>query len=459
MKPHRILVVDPDPERRAALSRLLITAEHDVAEAADAAAAHEAARVAPFDLYLLELALPAMSGIDLFQQLRQQDPQTIAVLLAERATIEQSVRAIKAGVFDFVPQPCAPEVLLAAVTKALEQRRAAAEGRRGRRSTGARTSPMVGHSPGMRQIRALIDQVAETDSTVLIEGESGTGKEVVAKAIHFSGPRAAQPFVPINCGAIPEALLESELFGHERGAFTGATAARAGKFELARGGTLFLDEICEMPFPLQVKLLRVLQEREIDRVGSQRSIRVDVRVIAATNQDLEAAVAERRFRPDLYYRLAVIPIQLPPLRARRDDIPLLVEHFLHRHNARQAKRVAIAPDTLEPLMAYPWPGNIRELENLLERLVTFTSSGVISKLDLPPKFFSAVAPGGPFPAFLLPEEGVDFSEAVSQFEKQLLQQALLKANGIKNRAAQLLHLNRTTLVEKLRRQGSSIAPT
>ncbi len=312
--------------------------------------------------------------------------------------------------------------------------------------------PLIGQSPPMKRIYELIDKVADTDSTILIEGESGTGKEVVAKTIHFKSLRGDKPFIPINCGAIPEALLESELFGHEKGAFTGATSFRIGRFELAHGGTLFLDEIGEMPFPLQVKLLRVLQEREFERVGGTRSIHVDVRVIAASNQNMEEAVTEKRFRKDLFYRLNVIPVALPPLRERKEDIPLLIAHFIQKFNEkRQAKLEGLSPDAEKILMNYSWPGNIRELENLMERLITFQQDGLIGASDLPDKLRRPQE--NPLPLqFEFPDGGVQFSELVLEFENRLIQHAMLKANDVKKTAARLLNLKRTTLVQKLKRR-------
>ncbi len=345
---------------------------------------------------------------------------------------------------------------------------------------------VIGESAEMRRVYELIEKVAHSDSTVLIQGESGTGKEVVAKAIHRISPRADKPFIPINCGAIPEALLESELFGHEKGSFTGANNTRLGRFELAHNGTLFFDEVSEMPYPLQVKLLRAVQEREIERIGGTKSIAVNVRILAATNVDLEQAVLEKRFRKDLYYRLNVIPVNLPPLRKRKEDIPILVAHFIEQLNGKRQKRVAgLSQEATDCLLAYSWPGNIRELENIIERVVILKDEGMVTREDLPEKIAQAHPMGhdaadadGPLevvhgagqnggfspsshPAGMsdqgsgipIPDEGIDFAQRVEAFENQLIQEALKKANGVKSRAAQLLRLNRTTLVEKLKRRG------
>jgi transcriptional regulator with GAF, ATPase, and Fis domain len=307
----------------------------------------------------------------------------------------------------------------------------------------------------MQQVLEFVQKVADSDSTVMIQGESGTGKELVARMLHFNSLRRDRPLVPVNCGAIPENLLESELFGHEKGAFTGATHSRMGRFELANGGTIFLDEIGEMSLPLQVKLLRVLQEREFERVGGNRTIHVDVRIIAATNQDLELQVEERRFRKDLFYRLNVIPILIPPLRERRSDIPLLIEHFLARFNQSKHTDVSgFATDALQCLTEYDWPGNIRELENMIERLVVLKKQGTLTVEDLPPKFgLRSTAPEFKEQFIRFNDDGINLSREVEQYEKHLIMEALRKANGVTSRAAQLLHLNRTTLVEKLKRKG------
>lgn len=336
---------------------------------------------------------------------------------------------------------------------------------------------MIGQSAEIKKILDLIHKVAVSDSTVLISGESGTGKEVVAKAIHAQSLRAEKPFIPINCGAIPEALLESELFGHEKGAFTGAINTRPGRFELAQGGTLFFDEIGEMPYPLQVKMLRAIQEREFERVGGTKVISVDVRILAATNIDLEQAVLEKKFRNDLFYRLNVIPMTLPPLRERKEDIPLLVAHFIAKFNERKQKTITgVSEEARDFLMAYPWPGNIRELENIVERMIVFKDEGVIEVEDLPEKIMETrQAPIAPFrnepivlpvnghavlqkpemvePMADFPPEGVSLPKLVEEFENRLIRQALIRARGVKSQAALLLGLNRTTLVEKMKRRG------
>jgi len=323
-------------------------------------------------------------------------------------------------------------------------------------------SQIIGQSQQMQDVFTLVEKVADSDSTILITGESGTGKELIAKAIHSLSSRKHESFIAINCGAIPSELLESELFGHVRGAFTGAISTRAGRFELADGGTIFLDEIGDLAPQLQVKLLRVLQERSFEPVGSTKSIHVDVRVIAATNKNLEELARSGQFREDLFYRLNVIPISVPPLRDRKQDIPHLLTHFIEQMNIRKKRHITgISPHALNHLIHYPWPGNIRELENLVERLIILKGSGTIEVEDLPPSYQSLGQPLPQSPALNrqpisqieIPETGVDFNFLVDQFENQLLIQALERTNWNRNQAAQLLGLNRTTLVEKIKKKG------
>lgn len=328
-------------------------------------------------------------------------------------------------------------------------------------------SPLVGESPAIQNIFRTIEKVSQTDSTVLITGESGTGKELVARALHENSPRASKPLVIVNCGAIPSDLLEAEFFGHVKGAFTGATQSRQGRFELAHGGTIFLDEVGDIPLHLQVKLLRVLQTRQFEPVGSSRTLEVDVRIIAATNRDLEEAVAKKEFREDLYYRLNVIPLKVPSLRERKSDIPILVQHFIQQFNEITGYSVELpSGQILEALMAYDWPGNVRELENLMERLVILKVQGTVDLGDLPHRIFQKYADGRPqgsgalseweFPRMVLPHSGVDLKAIVAAFENHLVDQALVRTNGNKNRASELLSMNRTTLVEKLRKRGMII---
>jgi transcriptional regulator with PAS, ATPase and Fis domain len=325
-------------------------------------------------------------------------------------------------------------------------------------------SPLVGESPALQDILKTIEKVAQTDSTVLITGESGTGKELVARAIHENSPRATRPMVIVNCGAIPSELLEAELFGHVKGAFTGATQNRIGRFEAAHEGTIFLDEVGDLPLHLQVKLLRVLQTRQFEPVGSSRTVEVDVRIVAATNRNLEEAVAKKEFREDLYYRLNVIQVLVPSLRDRKSDVPILVNHFLKQFNQVTGHNVEpISDSIMEALMAYDWPGNVRELENLMERLVILKGQGSVDLGDLPHRIFQKFAEGRPpgdgalsaweFPRMVLPQTGLDLKAIVAAFENHLVDQALARTGNNKNRASELLHMNRTTLVEKLRKRG------
>jgi DNA-binding NtrC family response regulator len=364
---------------------------------------------------------------------------------------------MKSGAFDFITKPFDLEAVAVVVRKAAEFLRLRQENHLLRKAVRDqyRLEQLVGASEPIQQVMEFVRKVADSDSTVMIQGESGTGKELVARMLHFNSLRKDRPLVPVNCGAIPENLLESELFGHEKGAFTGATHARMGRFELANGGTIFLDEIGEMSLPLQVKLLRVLQEREFERVGGNRTIHVDVRIVAATNQDLETLVEEKRFRKDLFYRLNVIPIVIPPLRERRSDIPLLIDHFLTRFNQTKHTEISsLAPDALHLLTEYDWPGNIRELENMIERLVVLKKRGVLSIGDLPDKICRKSSGTELKEQFIrFSEDGINLSREVEQYEKHLIMEALRKANGVTSRAAQLLQLNRTTLVEKLKRKG------
>lgn len=309
---------------------------------------------------------------------------------------------------------------------------------------------IVGKNRRMRETFSLIERVARTDSTVLILGESGTGKELVARAIHCRSARREGPFIAINCGALPEELLESELFGYVKGAFTGALRDKKGRFEMADGGTVFLDEVSEMSPALQVKLLRVLQQREFERVGDVKTIKVDIRIIAATNRDLEAMVREGRFREDLYWRLNVIPIHLPPLRERKDDIPLLLSYFLRIFNEKRGGRIeGFSPEAMDLLISYCWPGNVRELENLVERLVVLKGEGVVTPQDLPEK----IRGEGPKVDLWPLDDGLDLSTAVNNLERQLILEALKRAGGVKSRAARILGIKRTTLIEKMKRNG------
>ncbi len=387
-------------------------------------------------------------NFDFIDYLKASNPFCKTIILAKNGTIEEAVDLIKKGAYSYIeyktPEKTA-EKIVSIITSPDFQPEMALE-------LLTQFENLVGKSSVMQDLYKLIEKVAKTDATVLITGESGTGKELVARAIHNRSRRKDKPFIPINCGAIPEELLESELFGHEKGAFSGAIRTKIGRFELANGGTIFLDEIGEMSPKLQVKLLRFLQERKFERIGGLKTIEVDVRVIAATNKDLWKAVQENNFREDLYYRLHVIPIHIPPLRSRKEDIPLLVDHFLKNHCLRKDIELKkVAPEVLECFMNYNWPGNVRELENLIERLIILSDSNEITINELPERFLASRKYSPDKFIFKLPQEGIDLRDFLEKVEKELIKQALERTKGVKNQAAKLLRLNRTTLIEKMKK--------
>jgi DNA-binding NtrC family response regulator len=445
----RILVAEDDPIARTALVRALQRSGHQVAAAEDGKQALSVLETERFDLVLTDLAMPGVDGIAVVERVRRMPTAPPVVVLTAHGGVNECVRAMRAGAFNFLVKPYHPTELDAVVDGALADR-----GAHGRPAAGDRPQiTLIGESTALRQTIELIEQVAPTEATVLLLGESGTGKEVAARLVHGFSGRAGGPFVPVNCGAIPEGLVESELFGHTRGAFTGATDARTGRFLEATGGTLFLDEVGELPPAMQVKLLRVLQERIVWPVGDSRGRPVDARIVAATNQDLEARVRDGAFRADLYYRLNVIPIVMPPLRERKDDVAPLATHLLASSNARNRRSVAISEATLECLRAHDWPGNVRELENLIERLVVLDRRGRIEPNDLP----SSLRPPGSLERehgfAQLAAGGLSLPDQVKRFEMALVEAALRDAGGNKTRAAELLGISRTTLLEKLKRPG------
>ncbi len=452
-----VLIVDDEELYRRALERILSRVGYHVSVARDASEALQLASRQAFDLVLSDVQMPGINGIELVRQLRELDPDLPCIVITGYGSPESSVEALRAGAFWYLEKPFDQshlDVVRRLVEQAIEHGRLRAENRmlQSQLRTRYKFENIIGHSAALRRVLDTIERVADTDSTVLVTGESGTGKELIARALHWNSRRSNQMFVTVNCGAIPEQLLESELFGHVKGAFTGAVAHREGRFTLADGGTLFLDEIGDMSPNLQVKLLRVLQDRTFEPVGSSKSQRVDVRVIAATNQDLPLAIREKRFREDLYYRLNVIPIVSPPLRERDGDVPLLVHHFLDRVNATRAKPVGISSPALERLCAHSWPGNVRELENLIERLVVLRGEGDVETGELPEAMRGSERSAGPaLPD--LPEAGVVLNDRVRELERGLIRQALERTGWNKNRAAQLLGLQRTTLLEKLKKLG------
>jgi DNA-binding NtrC family response regulator len=428
-----------------------------VLTARDASQALSIVSEQPVDLVLSDIQMPGINGLELIRQIHDVAPDLPCIVITGYGSAEQSVEALRAGAFWYLEKPFDQghlHVVKRLVEQALELGRLKAENRILHSQLRSRYGfeNIVGSSPALRGVLEVVAKVAETDSTVLVTGESGTGKELIARAVHYNSPRTDRMFVTVNCGAIPEELLESELFGHVRGAFTNAVSHREGRFSVADQGTIFLDEIGDMSPNLQVKLLRVLQDRTFEPVGSSKTVSVNVRVIAATNQNLEEAIRDRRFREDLFYRLNVIPVEVPPLRERPEDIPLLAQHFLEVASQAKVKRVdSISREAVELLCGYAWPGNVRELENLMERLVVLCGEGEIGVQDLPEPLRRQEAPTVSVPQ--LPPTGLSFRDVVDGFETDLILQALEQTHWNKNQAARLLGLNRTTLLEKIKKKG------
>jgi len=443
--PH-VLVVDDDAAMRDMVVALLAQEGMRAEAAASARAALARAGDEDFDAVLSDIHMPGEDGRDLVGALHTIRPEIPVIRMTAFGSIDSAVESMRAGAFDYVTKPFKRGAILAALTRALEHRTLEQENRRLRRALDQTTAfgDLIGASPQMREIFALLRRIAHSASNVLITGESGTGKEVVARTLHFTGSRAKQPFVPINCTAMPEGLLESELFGHLRGAFTGAVSAKKGLFEEADGGTLFLDEIGDMAPGLQGKLLRVVQERELRPVGGNRSIRVDVRIIAATNKNLKEEIDEGRFRQDLFYRLNVIPIHIPPLRERAEDIALLAEHFARKHGGRRQR--CISPAALERLQRLPWEGNARELENAIERALAFSGGSEIATEDLPQLAAPSVAEKG-FEDSLL-RTAVDKRMTLRELGDRYVEEILALTGGNKVHAARILGINRRTLYRR-----------
>ena len=456
----RILVVDDETGMREFLSILLQRQGNRVVAAANGKEALRLAREGRFDLVISDIRMPHLDGVGLLTGLRELDPEVPVILITAFASASTAIEAMKQGAFDYITKPFKVEEIKGVVTRALEAQRLRAAA--GPAAPPAEATPaiegLIGRSPKMVEVYKVISKVANVAGTVLITGESGTGKELVARTLHRHSDRAAKPFMAINCGAIPEQLLESELFGHVRGAFTGAIANKVGLFEVAHGGTLLLDEVAEMSLALQVKLLRVLQDRLFRRVGGTEDIGVDVRVIAATNKHLPDLIRKGTFREDLFYRLNVIPIHLPSLRERPEDIPLLVEGFVTRfcqQNRRPAKPVS--EEAMALLARYSWPGNVRELENALERAIALEQSDVLTAASLPEEI-RAWQPTEATPAATLapptiPPEGLNLEDVVSQVERKLLLEALEKAGGVQTKAAQILGINFRSFRYRLKKYG------
>jgi nitrogen regulation protein NR(I) len=461
------LIVDDEMNIRKVLAAMLKREGYEATMAADGEQGLAVLARTPVDVVVTDLVMPRMGGMALLARVAAECPDVPVIVITAHGTVDSAVQALKAGAFDYVTKPFEQEELKKVIAKAA---RAHEIDRRSVRAPPAgEKAPLIGQSAAMRRIFEIVARVAESPSTVLITGESGTGKELVARELHLGSARRDKPLIKVNCAAIPKDLVESELFGYEKGAFTGAVGSKPGRFELADGGTLFLDEIGEIPVEMQVKLLRALQESEFERVGGIKTLRVDVRLIAATNRDLSALIADGRFREDLYYRLAVVPISLPPLRERREDIPLLAEHFIAKYNGRLGKQVqGIETEAMQALLAYSWPGNIRELENLMERSVLFADGSVIRAASLPDTVRGqAAAPGqpiaamGPLGAIVAPS-GASMKEIVRQaqaeLEKELISRALEDTGHNVTRAARKLQISRKSLQVKMKELGLRGAP-
>jgi two-component system response regulator AtoC len=458
-----VLIVDDEMNIRRVLAAMLKREGYEATTAADGEQALAVLAKTPVDVVVTDMVMPRLGGIELLKRVSVEYPDVPVIVITAHGTVDSAVSALKAGAFDYITKPFEQEELKKVIAKAARAHDLERENVHGVPGENDRP-PLVGESPAMKAVHEMVARVADSPSTVLITGESGTGKELIAKALHQGSSRRDKPLIKVNCAAIPKDLVESELFGYERGAFTGAVGSKPGRFELADGGTLFLDEIGEVPVEMQVKLLRALQESEFERVGGIKTLQVDVRLVAATNRDLKQLITEGRFREDLYYRLAVVPIALPPLRDRREDIPLLVSHFIEKYNQRLGKRVGgIEPEAMELLMDYAWPGNIRELENLMERSVLFADGDRILANALPDALRergvhhpTPVAGIGHLGAIAAPS-GASMKEIVRQaqaeLERGLIAKALEETGGNVTRAAKKLQISRKSLQVKMKELG------
>lgn len=451
MPKNTVLVVDDDASQRRLIEFWLTEEGYAVLSATDGLTGLQLFEKESPSLVITDIRMPGMSGLDLLGRIKAANPDVPVILITAFGTVSDAVDAMKLGAADYVLKPLNPDELKVGVQRALERQELVDENRYLRQfaDTAFRFENLVGGSKRMRDVFDIALQVAMKDSTVLLTGESGTGKELLAKAIHQNSLRASKPFITVNCGAIPETLIESELFGHRKGSFTGALADRTGKFEAANEGTVFLDEIGELPVNLQVRLLRVIQEREIDKIGYPKPIKVNVRIIAATNRDLRNLIEDNQFREDLYYRLSVVTIDAPPLRDRRDDVPLLIQHFLQKHCTRYKMPVpSLADHAVELLTQYDWPGNVRELENVIEHAVVLGRSSTIGKEDLPSHIRQAKSRISAI-SLRLPDEGISLEEV----EKEILLQALEKHQWNQTRAAKYLNISRKTLIYRMEKFG------
>jgi DNA-binding NtrC family response regulator len=445
----RILIVDDKASMRHMLQQVFQVPGFEVVEAGDGDEAVAKLREGSIDLVITDVKMPKADGLTVLKECRALLPRTPVIVMTAYGTIEQAVETIRQGAFDYIVKPFSISEIELKAQRAFDQARLLSENDYLKETISRQVGRMIGRSEKMQQIYRLIRKVAAGSPSVLILGESGTGKELVAREIHQQSPRAHQPFIAVNCAALSEGLLESELFGHERGAFTGALFQKKGRFELADRGTLFLDEIAELSPALQVKLLRVLQEKTFERVGGTKTLTADVRILAATNREIRREIAERRFREDLFFRLNVVTISLPPLRERLDDIPELVEYFLNRYTTALHKPVTLAPEVLTALMSYAWPGNIRELENLIERLVVLADGDRIEYTDLPAEIFGEA----PQPAST---DGL--SDRISQLEREMIRRTIEECGHNQTRAAKLLGLKRSSLQYKLKKYGLHSPP-
>ncbi len=448
-----ILVIDDEEIMREILETLLVKEGYEVHLASSGAEGLDLARALPFDAAIVDIMMPGLDGIATLDELRHIDEDLAVIIITAYASVESAIAAMKSGAFDYISKPFKNDEVLVVVRNAMERHHLLTENRSLRQNIQERYhkfANIIGRSPRMRQVFDLIIQAAPSRSTILIQGESGTGKELVARAIHANSSRSERSFVTVNSGNLPPDLLESTLFGHVKGAFTGAVYPKKGLFDLADRGTIFFDEIGNVPLETQAKLLRVIQERDFMRLGGMETIKVDVRIIAATNVDLRQMMEEGRFREDLFYRLHVISIQLPPLRERKDDITLLSQHFLQKYGSENRKAdLEVTPEALDLLMEYDWPGNVRELENVIERAVVLTAGSRIG-VELIPEHVRK-APNFQMPQFVLPPEGISFKDVITDFEKRLIESTLEAAGGVQKRAAELLHIKPTTLNEMIKR--------
>jgi two-component system, NtrC family, response regulator PilR len=455
----RVLVVDDERSMRELLAIMLRQAGHDVTLAEGGEQAVEILKNEAFDLVITDLRMRKVDGLGVLRAAKELSPSAVVLVVTAFASTETAVEAMKLGAYDYVTKPFKLDEIKLTIANALERKRLQDENKalrtQLRRERGFES--FVGKSRQMNELREVIRKTADGLSTVMVTGESGTGKELVARAIHQESPRRSGPFVSVNCGAIPETLMESELFGHVKGAFTGAVANTVGLFSAANGGTLFLDEVTEVPQSVQVKLLRAIQEREIRRVGDTKDVKVDVRLIAASNRDVARAVADGVLREDLFYRLNVIPIQLPPLRDRRDDIPLLAQHFVQKISGELGKAVkGVSPEALAVLESYRWPGNIRELENVIERALVLGSGDVLEAEALPPDL--NIARDTQEVPVEIPPDGIDLEALLDQIERRYLQMALTRTGGVQTRAAELLRVSFRQFRYKLQKHSQRGAP-